>query len=346
MKPLSKTLTPLKLSLALAVHLGLFAPSLVLANGANGEMVFNLDQNALATLLGGKNQPGSRYMYVEDVFDETYNNVLIKGDNPNPTPGIDPIPSDNIRFKVNGATITPAPEASGRYLQVTNFNYTDDPTKGTGEIAFSGAIRYHSDVWPGTLLMREMTLSYDPTRINKEKKGESGWIIQAHEPIFGTTTVFDLTDVTTATVNGALKLSGSLFITDTWAALLMIEPGIKVGEVNLIPAGEDHSGHDHDHMGNATMPAYDDNTKMVTIPDVQAGNQHYHVTMALQSNGLFNLKTADVLKSSTATAPAVYNLTDNRLTIPKVKAFGKTYKVVLTNTGNFVFRLDEAIDAP
>lgn len=337
-------LKTLKLSLSLAINIGLFTPASVWANGANGVMVFNLDQNALATLLGGKNQAGSRYMYVEEVFDASYNNVAIKGDNPNPTPGIDPIVSDNIRFTVNGTTITPAPEDSGRFLQANTFNYTDDPTKGTGEIAFSGAIRYHSDVWPGTLLMREMTLSYEAGRVNKEKLGESGWVIKAHEPYFGTTTIFDLTDVKTSTVNGALKLSGNVFMTDTWAALLAIPPGIKVGEVRLIPAGDNNPT--PVPVPNLAVATYNDSTKVVNIPDVQVGNQHYQVALQLQANNLFGLKTADLLSSAASAEPAVYDLANNRLTIPKVQVFEKNYQAVLTNTGNFVFRLDQTVEVP
>jgi hypothetical protein len=87
---------------------------------------------------------------------------------------------------------------------------------------------------------------------------------------------------------------------------------------------------------------YDSTSQVLSIQDVQAGNDHYQVELTGSGNYRFNLKSATPLATPASNAPAQYDLTTLTLSVPRVKALGTYYKVTLKNTGNFVFQLDKA----
>ncbi|NOT86342.1 MAG: fibronectin type III domain-containing protein [Methylococcaceae bacterium] len=211
------------------------------ADTATGIMTVDMNATALANLQGVAGL--GRYMYLEDFLNQTYNNIPITATTPDPTPGTAEVPALGLQFVVNAPTITsPIPQ---RLNQPTTLNYTGDPTAGTGQVGFSGALRLLSDFSTGYLQMVEWSMYYDAARVNVGGFGESGWIIKANEPAFpfglGSHTLFALKNVTTATVNGALSLSGDLiFGIEDWSTLLLglnaTDAGTVVGHVNLQPA--------------------------------------------------------------------------------------------------------------
>lgn len=75
-----------------------------------------------------------------------------------------------MRFIINDETISAAPANASRLLQNTTFSYTDDHTKGTGQIGLSGALRLRG-AFPGILVSKELTLSIDATKVNLGSMG-------------------------------------------------------------------------------------------------------------------------------------------------------------------------------
>lgn len=53
-------------------------------NTATGILTMNLNQVTLATLNGGNNAEGKRFLFVEDFFDQRYNNQAITDAKPDP----------------------------------------------------------------------------------------------------------------------------------------------------------------------------------------------------------------------------------------------------------------------
>lgn len=314
-------------SLALSSCFALLTPNLATAHGASGAMTLNLDENALAKLNGGSNTLGKRFMYLEEYLDQTYNNVLIDGATPDPTPGTNPIPAKGLQFVVNGASIA-SPNPTLRTNVATNFSFNDDPTKATGQVGFSGAIRFRSDSWKGILSMSELSLHYEASRA---AAGGTGWVIKTNQPFFGSNGLFDLTNVTTYVINGALGLTANVAFALEWSVVMAILPGDIVGNVCLQPAA-----------ASTDNASYDMCTQGVTIQDVQVQNQHFQVQLQGQGNNQFALKMNSVklLGAPQHNQPAQYNDGTKLLNLPKVQAFGKYYQVNLKNMGNFVFNLD------
>ncbi|NOT86341.1 MAG: fibronectin type III domain-containing protein [Methylococcaceae bacterium] len=243
----------------------LAAPWVANAETANGIMTVDINAAMLAGL--GNTVSPSRYLYLEDFINETYNNAPITSTGavpsliltPNPTALYNEVPALGLKFPVNSATIAPSTATSTippfnivRILQATTLNYTGSPTSGTGKVGFSGALRLKSDVFTGWLKMPEWSLYYDAARVNIGGFGESGWIIKANEAGspdgFGPHTIFALKNVTTSSVNGALNLSGDLiFGIEDWGSSLFfnlsaIDAAKIIGHVNLVPVPAAPSG--------------------------------------------------------------------------------------------------------
>ncbi|NOT85092.1 MAG: hypothetical protein HOP02_10045 [Methylococcaceae bacterium] len=363
MKNKQNNLNPLTTSRSLVVGIcaALLVPALANANSANGHFILKFDQTTLMKMNGGSTEIGQRWWWVEDFLDQSFNNVAIDGGEPNPTPGLEALPNAIVEmdFAVNAPDIPAAPAEASRQLQPTSFNYTDDPTKGTGKIGLSGAFRMRSDSRKGYLLPKDLSLAFYPERvgkggssiyeeINPEAHGESGWAIMTNEYYFNTRGLFDLVNVTTSTVNGALSLTGDLIWAAEWGSFMLLDRDVKVGTVTLIPTG------DQPPPGSVPVVTpiapssgfYDDATQEADIVDVQVQNTHYFVQLKLQANGLFGLKSATSISASADTLPAQYDESTQNLVIPKIKAMGKNYTVVLKNTGNYQFSLVDIREVP
>jgi len=193
------------------------------ADTATGILTINLDANTLATMDGGANTVGHRTLYVDQFYNQSFNNQAITGAD---TPSGTSASATDMQFVVNGASIT-STAGSGRLLQPTSFEYSGDPTTGTGQIGLSGALTVSSDNWSGYLLMSELSLKYS--------SGE--WVLYTNQPIFGTVALFDLSNVTTSTNSaGLLSLSGSLVFDPAWGGFMGVDSTTVVGNVNLAPA--------------------------------------------------------------------------------------------------------------
>lgn len=231
------SIKPKTLSLSIALTLGAIS-GIASADSANGILTMNLDAAALATLNGGMNADGGRYIYVEEFFNQSYNTVpaLFGAGAPDPTPGTGMVSSLGMQFVVNPSSI--AQLAGQRLHQATTFNYTGTPTVGTGQIGLSGAIRI-KDITGGTTIMQELSLYYDANRINAGGFGGSGWTLKTTIPGFGDSILFDLKNVTTSTVGGNLALTGDLiFGNGIWGQLYALNSAAQaqiVGNVNLQP---------------------------------------------------------------------------------------------------------------
>lgn len=337
----------------------LLLPNLANADSANGNLIIDFDQTTLMKMNGGSTEVGQRWWWVEDVFTEADNNVYIDGEFPNPTPGYDALPDPIIKmnFAVNSPDLKPAPVDSVRLLQPTTLNYSGDPTTGSGKIGISGAFRIRSDSRKGYLLPKDMTLAFYPERVGKGGQslyeegvtggyGESGWAIMTNEDYFGTQALFDLTNVTTSTENGALKLTGDLIWAAEWGSFLLLDRATVVGKVSLEPTGArpvDGNGTNNPVVVPTFSGIYDDATQVVDIKDIQALDSRYSIQLQRQADGLFTLKSALPLGSSVQIdgLPATYDSATQNLVIPKVKAFGKTFSVWLKNIGGYQFSLEQ-----
>jgi hypothetical protein len=219
---MNKKIFKLKLSVSFAL-IGMLLSSAASASTASGTLAMNLDANALASFNGGANTVGSRYLYVDEFYNQSFNNVAITSAN-SLSGGL--ASSTDLDFTVNGSSITSTP-GTGRLLQATSLNYGSDPTTGTGQIGLSGAITVSSDIFSGYLLFSELSLKYT--------NGE--WVLSTNQPIFGTQALFDLTNVLTSTNSaGLLSLTGNLVFDPAWGSFIGVNSSTVVGNVSLAPA--------------------------------------------------------------------------------------------------------------
>lgn len=189
-----------------------------LVSVSGGEMVVNLDSDALAAAVNQDFDPNRRSLYVEEYFDpiasasRTAGQIL--GDHI--VPGTGEIPTTNLQFAVNGSSLTNPARNS---IQPTNFAFDPVDLAGTasGGIGLGGAIRYRIDVARrlddngeeigNRVVTADFTLEYDASRIGGDT-GHSGWVLFNH---FGfRSDVFDLDNVEMNLTADMLELSGDL----------------------------------------------------------------------------------------------------------------------------------------
>lgn len=90
---------------------------------------------------------------------------------------------------------------------------------------------------------------------------------------------------------------------------------------------------------------YDETTHIAVLRDVQVQNLHYQVQLQQlpKTGNIYKLIASEALLSPNNPVSAQYDTQTLTLTIPRIKASGKYYKVVLHNTGDYSFRLDESL---
>lgn len=96
-----------------------------------------------------------------------------------------------------------------------------------------------------------------------------------------------------------------------------------------------------------SVSTYNDLSRTLQINDVQYGSKHYQAELTHPAGDFtFSIKAVQELNAQSVQQPEQLNPDSLELTLNKVSAFGRFYKVVLKHLGNFVFQLRTAEEVP
>lgn len=230
---------------------------------------------------------------------------------------------DSFSFNVFGATVSTPPKGlKDRKPVASTFSYTGDPTTGTGKIGLAGAHQITGD-FKGSLISGDYGLSYDTERIGNESNG-SGWLLTNY--IGFTLPAYDLTNVTTTIIDDDnFSLSGDVVFTDSNAAMMLTETGIKAGTFTFTTVAS----------GDAIMPApsmsatFTAGTNLLMLPSINVGGTYYKATLqlvAIDGKIAFDLKPESIVSAAMTGSSAEFSPSTGILTIPMVE--------LLDNNGN------------
>lgn len=97
---------------------------------------------------------------------------------------------------------------------------------------------------------------------------------------------------------------------------------------------------------NRAVASYNDKTGLLKIKKVKTSGDTYYVELKDQGGFQFSLKNSHQISLSSfvldTSYPAFYTFDSLLLDIPKVSAFGKTYKVKMKNNGSWLLSITEA----
>lgn len=191
---------------------------------SGGTVTMNYDANALASLGGGSNTVGSRYIYIDEFFDTSFNNQVVDGSTA-PVLDSSAIDSSALVHDINAAGTT----SNGlRALKDTTLEFSSTPNDGTafGQIGLSGASRISSDIVPGlagaALLWNDLGLEYSG----------GAWSFFTDDSAvfgFGKNALFDVENVTETLIGDDLTIMGDLKFAANWGAFLGGVQGESVG---------------------------------------------------------------------------------------------------------------------
>ena len=145
-----------------------------------------------------------------------------------PAPGAVP---DSFTFAVFGSSVpTPPAGLPGRFPKASTFDYTGDPTTGTGVIGLAGA-HVADGSFNGELIFGDYDLRYDASRVGNAAGG-SGWFLTNN--ISFSSESWDLTNVATTIIDGNnFSLSGDVALTAATGGFLGGAAGTDIGDFSF-----------------------------------------------------------------------------------------------------------------
>ncbi len=212
-------------------------------------------------------------------------------------------------FNVFSETInTPPKGLEERVPQASTFDYTGDPSTGTGIIGLAG-IHMIGGAFAGSLSFGDYHLSYDETRVNNGANG-SGWVLTNNVSFPAPT--FDLTNVTTTIIDDTnFSLSGDVVLTATIASMLLGEEGYDVGNFTFTT-----------QPSTGDIARYSAKSKQLMIPTIKVDDKFYNValTRVESETGQISLDLSCAkITNSTSKTMSEYDTTSGVVTIPTVE---------------------------
>ncbi len=89
---------------------------------------------------------------------------------------------------------------------------------------------------------------------------------------------------------------------------------------------------------------YNDETKVLFIEEVVYGNDRYQAELIHSGDFIFGIKAGSIFDSPILQEPNSLGVASLLLTLHKVSAFGKNYKVIMKHSGDFVFQLESVVE--
>ena len=216
---------------------------------------------------------------------------------------------ETYTLKVFGDSIpTPPSGLQERVPQASTFDYTDDPSTGTGVIGLSG-VHLIGGAFAGQLSFGDYHLSYDVSREGNAANG-SGWFLTNN--ISFPAPAFDLTNVKTTIIDeNNFTLAGDVVLTAGVAAMLLGTEGDDVGNFTFTTQPS---------MG--PLASYSIKNKLLMLPVVKVGEKNYNVTLKLadSDNGQAMLDINCAKETTTNSAmPTDYDAETGIVNIPKLQ---------------------------
>ena len=269
------------------------------ATVTGGEFVLDFDETVLSGLPAQiKNSAWFDQAASADKTATTMLNATAQSDVP-----------DAFTFQVFGSMIsTPPVGLEGRNPVVSNFNYTGDPTTGTGKIGLAGVHQISS--LAGNIVAGDYDLNYDSDRVGNVANG-SGWYITNNLsfPLIS----YDLSNVTTTIIDdNNFSLSGDVALSGAFAQMIQApdKKGLDVGDFTFTTV-----------VSEAASATYSFKSQLLTLPVVKVANENYTAILKLVDLGggnfAFDLVSA-VATMETSEMPAEYNAATGIVKMPKV----------------------------
>lgn len=246
---------------------------------------------------------------------------------------------DVFVFKVFGESIsTPPVGLSGRFPQISTFEYDDDPIKGSGRIGLAGLHRISTI--GGNLLFGDYDLQYDKSRIDNGAKG-SGWFLTNRNTF--ALIAFDLTNVKVDVVDDSnFTMTGDVVLGKSLAGMLKIEDGegIDVGDFTFTTKGEADSDVD------GSIAGYSIKTKILTLPVIKTDDTRYsavfRVVVLADGRSALELKAVEPT-TTTSHSPATFDVMTGVITMPEIVVSGgeetsKVKAIMTLDKGSFPSR--------
>ena len=306
------------MKLKMGLNIAAATIGLALTTGASatgittGQFVLNFDEQALLDL------PAAVVMSAW--FDEAASADKAAGDMLTAA-SQDSVP-DAFTFNVFGSTITSPPVGlDDRKPVASTFSYIGDPTTGTGKIGLAGVHQIKGN-FNGALVSGDYDLDYDAERIGNEANS-SGWYLTNH--IGFNLPAYDLTNVSTTIIDdNNFSLSGDVVFTDSNAAMMMTETGVKAGTFTFTTVTS--------AMPMVEMSAqFASDTNLLTLPSVNVGGTYYKAVLKLamvDGNIAFDLVTAN--PASMADNASEFSSAIGMLKIPSVDLVDGSGNITIT----------------